>query len=78
LQQITDHVFTRLPAAVQGNINLYEHGKHSVGWHRGDEKLFNGLHRSIGIVSLSLGATRTFEEEEQHKRLIYPTAISRL
>jgi len=43
------------------NINLYEDGGMSVGWHSDDEALFQGKFRDIYIVSLSLGVTRKFE-----------------
>jgi len=43
------------------NINLYEDGGMSVGWHADDEALFQGKFRDIYIVSLSLGVTRKFE-----------------
>lgn len=43
------------------NVNLYEDGGMSVGWHSDDEDLFQGKFRDIAIISLSLGATRKFE-----------------
>lgn len=43
------------------NVNMYEDGESSVGWHADDEVLFQGRHNDIRILSLSLGATRTFE-----------------
>jgi len=43
------------------NVNLYENGSHSVGWHSDDEVLFNGKHQDIRILSLSLGQTRKFD-----------------
>mmetsp|Transcript_35309 Transcript_35309/g.104903 ORF Transcript_35309/g.104903 Transcript_35309/m.104903 type:complete len:377 (-) Transcript_35309:13-1143(-) len=43
------------------NLNLYEDGAMSVGWHADDEKLFQGRWRDIRIISVSLGETRTFE-----------------
>lgn len=43
------------------NLNLYENGGMSVGWHSDDEKLFQGKFQDIRIISLSLGATRKFE-----------------
>ncbi|CAJ1328700.1 unnamed protein product [Effrenium voratum] len=33
----------------------------SVGWHADDEQLFQGKSRDCRIISLSLGATRSFE-----------------
>ena len=43
------------------NLNLYDDGAHSVAWHADDENMFQGLYRDIWIISLSLGASRTFE-----------------
>ena len=43
------------------NLNLYEHGHHSVGWHADDEPLFGGSEENKLIISLSLGSTRSFE-----------------
>lgn len=43
------------------NLNLYEDGAMSVGWHADDERLFQGKLRDIRILSLSLGASRRFE-----------------
>jgi len=43
------------------NINLYEDGGMSVGWHSDDERIFNGKFQDIRILSLSLGVTRKFE-----------------
>lgn len=43
------------------NLNLYKDGNMSVGWHADDEKLFLGRIDDTRIISLSLGATRTFE-----------------
>lgn len=43
------------------NLNLYEDGAMSVGWHSDDERLFQGKFQDIRIVSLSLGCTRRFE-----------------
>merc|ERR1719235_2433383 len=42
------------------NLNLYEHGGHSVAWHADDERLFQGKFEDICILSLSLGEERTF------------------
>ncbi|CAK9084802.1 Alpha-ketoglutarate-dependent dioxygenase alkB homolog 3 (Alkylated DNA repair protein alkB homolog 3) (mAbh3) [Durusdinium trenchii] len=47
------------------NINLYRDGRDSVGWHTDDEELFEGGYNDICILSLSLGATRTFEVKHQ-------------
>lgn len=43
------------------NVNLYENGSQSVGWHADDEALFQGLHQDIRILSLSLGQKRKFD-----------------
>lgn len=43
------------------NLNLYEDGGMSVGWHSDDERLFQGTVQDICIVSLSLGMERKFE-----------------
>eukprot|EP00913_Durusdinium_trenchii_P012268 g11520.t1 len=43
------------------NLNLYQDGSASVGWHADDEHLFQGKNRDCRIISLSLGATRSFE-----------------
>jgi len=43
------------------NMNLYEDGGMSVGWHSDDERLFQGKFRDIIIISLSLGTKRKFE-----------------
>lgn len=56
------------------NLNLYEDGCMSVGWHADDEKLFQGKFKDIRIISISLGETRTFEfrtidAEEDGERL---------
>mmetsp|Transcript_53431 Transcript_53431/g.98819 ORF Transcript_53431/g.98819 Transcript_53431/m.98819 type:complete len:600 (-) Transcript_53431:86-1885(-) len=43
------------------NLNLYQDGAMSVGWHADDEKLFEGKKTDIRIISLSLGCTRSFD-----------------
>lgn len=43
------------------NLNLYETGEQSVGWHADDEALFQGTFHDIRILSLSLGQQRKFE-----------------
>jgi hypothetical protein len=43
------------------NVNLYEDGAHSVGWHVDDEELFGGKAQAITIISSSLGGERSFE-----------------
>jgi len=56
------------------NLNLYDDGGMSVGWHSDDEKLFQGNYRDIQIISLSFGQKRRFElrlnwPEEGEKRV---------
>lgn len=48
------------------NMNLYEDGAMSVGWHADDEQLFQGKHRDIAIISLSFGQTRKFNVRLNH------------
>lgn len=43
------------------NLNLYQDGSHSVGWHADDEGLFQGKYQDCRIISLSLGQTRRFQ-----------------
>eukprot|EP00930_Biecheleria_cincta_P059975 TRINITY_DN4568_c0_g2_i1.p1 TRINITY_DN4568_c0_g2~~TRINITY_DN4568_c0_g2_i1.p1 ORF type:complete len:604 (+),score=95.98 TRINITY_DN4568_c0_g2_i1:56-1813(+) len=60
------------------NLNLYEDGGMTVGWHSDDEKLFQGKFNDCRIISLSFGATRNFElrlnwpedHEKPHKRIV--------
>lgn len=49
------------------NANLYDGGQQSVGWHSDDEYLFDAIERDVLIVSLSLGATRSFELHSKDK-----------
>merc|ERR1712137_780518 len=42
------------------NLNLYDDGTSSVGWHADDEQLFNAKHQDVRILSLSLGVPRKF------------------
>ena len=42
------------------NLNLYEDENNSVGWHADNEELFQGTKEHTRIISLSLGAPRTF------------------
>lgn len=39
-------------------VNLYEHGKHTIGWHSDSEK---SLVKNSAIASVSLGAERWFD-----------------
>jgi len=43
------------------NVNYYESGSDSCGWHADDEHLFDANRRDSLVISLSLGATRNFE-----------------
>mmetsp|Transcript_19731 Transcript_19731/g.63705 ORF Transcript_19731/g.63705 Transcript_19731/m.63705 type:complete len:128 (+) Transcript_19731:143-526(+) len=43
------------------NMNLYEDGGMSVGWHSDDERLFQGKFTDVMIISLSFGISRRFE-----------------
>lgn len=43
------------------NVNFYEDGLSSVGWHADDEALFSGLTADVRILSLSLGQARKFQ-----------------
>jgi len=60
------------------NLNLYEDGGMSVGWHSDDERLFQGKFQDIRILSFSLGVSRKFElranwpeeNEKQHRRVL--------
>ena len=61
LQEITTLVFDKLNMPLPNccNLNLYSHGSQQVGWHDDSEDLFKD--DDVRIISLSLGATRTFE-----------------
>jgi len=43
------------------NANYYDSGVQAVGWHSDNEPLFDAVNQDTLIVSLSFGATRTFE-----------------
>lgn len=43
------------------NMNLYDDGGMSVGWHSDDEMIFQGKFMDIRIISLSFGVRRKFE-----------------
>lgn len=63
-QQLTQDVceacgISELPNSC--NINRYNSGSESVGWHADDEDLFDARSRHVLIISLSLGAPRRFE-----------------
>jgi len=63
------------------NVNLYEDGGMSVGWHSDDESLFQGKFRDITIISLSLGVKRKFELRsnwpEAGERSLRPLVLSK-
>ena len=56
-EALGDH--TSMPDSA--NLNLYEHGGHSVHWHADDERLFDGRNSDCRIISVSLGADRLFK-----------------
>jgi len=63
-QEITDRVSRECGLVTRPNscnANYYENGMQAVGWHSDDERLFNAVHQDSLILSLSLGATRSFE-----------------
>eukprot|EP00494_Astrolonche_serrata_P002001 UN02007 len=43
------------------NVNYYANGEQKVGWHSDNEPLYQSKYRDCLIVSLSIGATRTFQ-----------------
>eukprot|EP00811_Abedinium_folium_P025294 NODE_3604_length_2012_cov_6.201592.p1 GENE.NODE_3604_length_2012_cov_6.201592~~NODE_3604_length_2012_cov_6.201592.p1 ORF type:complete len:572 (+),score=65.21 NODE_3604_length_2012_cov_6.201592:126-1841(+) len=43
------------------NLNLYESGGHSLGWHSDNERLFRGCYADCRVISLSLGQARKFQ-----------------
>lgn len=43
------------------SANYYESGNQSVSWHSDDRPMFDAKNRDSLVISLSLGATRTFE-----------------
>lgn len=49
------------------NANFYKDGSQSVGWHADDERLFDAVRQDALILSLSLGATRSFELASKDK-----------
>ena len=51
--------FEHLPNSC--NVNWYENGLDSVGWHSDDEPLFQSKYDDCLILSLSLGQSRKFE-----------------
>merc|ERR1740129_1466723 len=68
--------FQRYPEWPDGcNLNLYEDGSMTVGWHSDDEPLFQGKFRDIVIISLSLGVSRKFELRlnwpEEHEKSLW-------
>merc|ERR1711957_45618 len=52
------------------NLNLYEDGSETIGWHADDEPIFDGLYQDCCIISVSLGACRTFELALQDPKLV--------
>ena len=43
------------------NLNYYQSGASSVDWHADSEEMFEGRIRHMTIISLSLGASLTFQ-----------------
>lgn len=43
------------------NLNMYDNGNMSVGWHADDEALFKARYDDARIISVSLGHSRSFE-----------------
>jgi len=68
LERLTEVLFSNLfpdlPASMRptcANLNLYDNGEQSCGWHADDERLFGDPESDdVTIVSLSLGAPREF------------------
>ena len=50
------------------NLNLYEDGDMTVGWHADDEELFQAKANDCTIISLSLGGARSFEVQMNDPR----------
>merc|ERR1712046_223775 len=79
MEELTELVFETLCPDLpeerypnSANVNLYEHGLQSVGWHADDERLFRGISEDCPIVSLSLGAQREFWLALQGKKKSRP------
>ena len=63
-EQLTDWISSTCNLKVRPNscnINRYMGGGQSIGWHSDDDLLFDAKKREAVIVSLSLGASRTFK-----------------
>lgn len=52
------------------SANLYMNGAHSVEWRADDEALFAGAPQKLSIVSVLLGANRSFELRETKSRRV--------
>lgn len=68
-QDLTDEVMSflgiDLPPPNSCNVNLYDDGTESVGWHSDNEPIFESQVQDCLIVSMSLGATRDFQIQQQ-------------
>lgn len=68
-QSLTDEVMSfvgiDVPCPNSCNVNLYDDGTESVGWHSDNEPLFESQVQDCLIVSMSLGATRDFQIQQQ-------------
>ena len=56
------------------NVNWYENGADSVGWHSDNESLFQSKEDDTLILSLSLGQSRKFEVKLMEHRDDGPSA----
>jgi alkylated DNA repair dioxygenase AlkB len=58
------------------NLNMYLGGDMSVGWHADDESIFGGICEETSIISLSLGAGRSFEVRALGGRRIHSITLN--
>jgi len=63
--EVMELVGLELPIPNSCNVNLYEDGTESVGWHSDNEPLFESQVQDCLIVSMSLGGTRDFQIQQQ-------------
>jgi len=66
VRDVCSRCFARLGLPPQewpdaANLNWYEDGQASIGWHADDEKMFDGKTQDCRIISYSLGTPRLFE-----------------
>jgi len=64
-EEVMSYVGIDLPCPNSCNVNLYDNGSESVGWHSDNESIFESQVKDCLIVSLSLGATRDFQIQQQ-------------